>query len=309
MDPFSTVLIDRDTTYAFMLEAEKRGHEVFACLIGELDQRMDRSYATARRVTVQNDPDEPFRVLDETVVRLEDVDAVFMRKDPPFDMDYIYATYLLEGVDPSRTLVINKPSGLREVNEKAFIMNYPGLIPDTLITRRAGEINRFIDENDGRCIVKPLDGNGGAGVFLVRRDDPNRSSLLETSTNFGSRHVMCQAYVPEASIGDKRIIIIDGKPVGATLRIPPKGELRGNIHVGAICVKAALTPRDLEICAALEPAFREHGIYFAGIDVLGDLLSEINVTSPTGIQEINRLDGVCLEAQMWEWVERSLGSS
>ena len=216
----------------------------------------------------------------------------------------MFSTYLLEGLDPGRTLVINRPQALREANEKCIILRFPEIIPESLVTMKPEEIEGFMGRHDGRCIVKPLDGNGGIGVFLLRRDDPNLSSLIENSTDFGQRYVMCQRYLPEATAGDKRIILIDGKPVGATLRVPPEGELRGNIHVGAKCMSSPLTARDLKICERIGPTLSEYGIYFAGIDVIGGLLTEINLTSPTGIQEINRLNNVCLEGQMWDWIER-----
>jgi glutathione synthase len=245
-------------------------------------------------------------VLEAATVPFDNLDVIFMRKDPPFDIGYVFSTYLLDAVDARRTLVVNRPSGLREANEKAFILRFPELTPTTLVTQRPLDMLAFLDEQGGQCIVKPLDGAGGAGVLLLRRDDPNLTSALELVSDFGRRYVMCQAYVPAAKLGDKRIILIDGRPVGATLRVPKEGELRGNIHVGANCVKTDLSPRDLQICETLGPILRELGLWFTGLDVLGDYLTEVNVTSPTGIQEINRLNGVCLEADMWDWVERAL---
>jgi glutathione synthase len=308
MDPFRTVNIFLDTTYRFMFEAQHRGHEVWACRVGDLAARGPRGFAHAKRVEVKAEERRPFEVLERADVAFDDVDVIFMRKDPPFNIGYIFATYLLDAVDPRRTLVVNRPSGLREANEKAFILRFPELTPPTMITQSAADIHAFLDEQGGRCIIKPLDGAGGAGVLLLRRDDPNLTSAIELVSEFGRRYVMCQAYVPEARQGDKRIILIDGEPVGATLRVPQPNELRGNIHVGATCVKSDLTPRDRAICAALAPSLRELGLWFTGIDVLGDYLTEVNVTSPTGIQEINRLDGVCLEATLWDWISQTLSA-
>lgn len=304
MDPFSTVNIERDTTYVLMKEAQKRGHEVLSCQVEDLYRSGSGSGAHAVATDVLLDPAEPLRAAGPvTDLSLADIDVVWMRKDPPFDINYIFATYLLDGVDPDRTLVLNKPSGLREANEKAFILGYGEYTPVSMVTRRPADVYAFLASQGGRCIIKPLDGMGGLGVFLLREDDPNLSSLIETSTADGRKYVMVQAYVPEAKLGDKRIIVIDGEPVGATLRVPPEGELRGNIHVGAVCVKTDVTAREREICAALAPRLRELGLVFVGIDVLGDYLSEVNVTSPTGVQEINRLNGDCLEAVMWDWID------
>ena len=303
MDSFDTVLLDRDTTFVLMREAERRGHDVYACRVTDISRRGARAFAHAVGAATRNDPERPIKALDRVDLALDQLDVVWMRKDPPFNTRYVFTTYLLDGVDPTKTLVINKPAGLREANEKAFILEFPDLIPTTLVTMSPEDVRSFLDEEGGRCIVKPLDGMGGAGVFLLRSDDPNLSSLIETSTDFGNRHVMCQEYIADAKQGDKRIILIDGSPVGATLRVPPQGELRGNIHVGAQCVRTDLSERDRHICDTIAPRMRELGLVFAGIDVIGDYLTEVNVTSPTGVQEINRLNDDCLEAKMWDWVE------
>lgn len=306
LDPYHTVTIDLDTTYVLMREAQARGHEVIASQLDGLGSRRGRAFCRGEHVAIQDDPAQPIRSLDPIDCVLDDLDVVFMRKDPPFNMSYVFATYLLDGVDAARTLVINRPAGLREANEKCYILNFPEVSPDTLVTMNPRDITAFLEDNGGRCIIKPLDGMGGLGVFLLRSDDPNLSSLIETSTHVGRKHAMCQRYIPEAVQGDKRVILIDGEPVGATLRVPAAGELRGNIHVGARCVKTDLTPRDREICRAIGPRLREDGLYFVGIDVIGDYLTEVNVTSPTGVQEINRLSGVKLEGDMWDWVETRL---
>lgn len=304
MDPFETVLFDRDTTFVLMREAQARGHEVYTCLLSGLRRSGSGTQASVIAARTTDDAAEPIvPVGAPRDIVASDFDVIWMRKDPPFDMRYIFATYLLDGVDPQKTLVLNRPAGLREANEKCFILQFPSLIPETTVTMDPKQVYRFIEAQGGQCIVKPLDGMGGLGVFLLRSDDPNLSSLIETSTEFGRKFAMLQAYVPDARLGDKRIIMIDGEPVGATLRVPAEGELRGNIHVGATCVQAPLTARDREICETIAPTLRKHGLVFVGIDVLGHYLTEVNVTSPTGVQEINRLDDTCLEAVMWDWIE------
>ena len=231
-----------------------------------------------------------------------------MRKDPPFSMDYVYATYLLEQVDPEHTLVINRPSGIRDANEKAFILNFPDVTPATMITKAAGDIREFMAEQGGRAVIKPLDQMGGTGIFLLRDDDPNLGSILQQSTSEGTEFVMVQAFVPEAKDGDKRIILIDGEPLGAINRVPPKvkGEFRGNMAIGGSAEKSELTDADLRIVDAVAPKLREHGLYFVGLDVLGDKLTEVNVTSPTGVQEINRHNGDHIERRVFDWVQSRL---
>jgi glutathione synthase len=226
-----------------------------------------------------------------------------MRKDPPFDLEYYFATQVLSLVDPTHTFVINDPRGLREANEKLYALNFPTLIPPTLVTRDADRLKGFMGEMGGEMIVKPLDFAGGAGVFHLHRADRNLNALLETATVHGTRMVMAQRYLPEARTGDKRVIVLDGKPLGATLRVPREDETRANIHVGGTCEHAPLTLRDREICATIDPRLRADGLHFVGLDVIGDWVTEINVTSPTGVQEINTLDGVRLESQVIDFVE------
>jgi glutathione synthase len=304
MDPLSTVNVRLDTTFVLMREAQRRGHGVEMCLISELSRRRGRTHALARSVRLTGDEAAPFVVGEDAVRALDDYDVVFMRKDPPFNMEYIFATYQLDG---TTSRVLNRPAGLREANEKCFIQRFPDVIPETLVTSRAEEIIAFVAEQGGRCIIKPLDGMGGLGVYLLRADDPNLTSLIETSTQFGRRYAMCQRYLPEAVEGDKRIILVDGEPVGATLRVPRKGELRGNIHVGAQCVKTELSAADRRICETVGPALRELGLFFVGIDVIGGYLTEVNVTSPTGAQEINALDGISVEGLTWDRIEGAEG--
>ena len=228
---------------------------------------------------------------------LGDFDVVWMRKDPPFDMTYIFTTYLLDLVPP-RTLVLNHPAGLRSRNEKLFAAAFVDLTPPTLISRDARRILAFTEALPGRVVLKPWDGNGGRGVLVSQRGDPNLRSMVELLTDNGRSFILAQQHLPEIAEGDKRIILVDGEPGGAVLRVPGHGDHRGNLHVGATAHPTTLTPRELEICARIGPTLRREGLVFVGIDVIGGCLTEINVTSPTGIQEVNRFDGVALEARI-----------
>ena len=237
---------------------------------------------------------------------LAEFDVILMRQDPPFDMAYITATHLLEHV-ADRVLVVNNPRSVRNAPEKLFVTHFEGLLPPTLITADRSQIIAFREEH-GDVIVKPLFGNGGAGVFRIKPGDENLNSLLEMFSTLYREPVIVQRYLPEVRQGDKRIILIDGEPAGAVSRVPAVGEARANLHVGGKAVKAELTDREREICALIGPTLREQGLIFVGIDVIGDYLTEINVTSPTGIQEIDRLDGASLEAKVWDAIEGRLAA-
>ena len=226
-----------------------------------------------------------------------------MRKDPPADAPYLYATMILSLADRARTFVLNEPAGLREANEKLYALNFPGAIPPTVVTYEIPRLKRFMEEQGGEMIVKPLDGHGGEGVFHARAGDRNLNAILEAVTRFESRPIMGQRYIPEIRNGDKRLIVLNGEPLGCTLRVPRDDENRGNIHVGGNCVKAEITARDREICRMLRPRLERDGLYFVGLDIIGDYLTEVNVTSPTGIQEIDRLDSTNLEARVIDFVE------
>jgi glutathione synthase len=226
-----------------------------------------------------------------------------MRKDPPADAPYLYATMLLSLANRHRTFVLNEPSGLREANEKLYALNFPGAIPPTIVTYEIPRLKRFMEEQGGEMIVKPLDGHGGEGVFHADARDRNLNAILEAVTLFETRPIMGQRYIPEIRNGDKRLIVLNGEPLGGTLRVPRDDEHRGNIHVGGNCVKADITPRDREICRMLRPRLERDGLYFVGLDIIGNFLTEVNVTSPTGIQEIDRLDAVKLEAKVIDFVE------
>lgn len=304
MDPLEGILIDKDTTFVFMLEAQARGHELYYLGIDDLFIDGVQPRARCRRVKVRRQAREHYVLFEERVEPLEWFRVIFMRKDPPFDLEYYFATQLLSLVDSARTFVLNHPRGLRDANEKLYVLNFPSVIPETLVCRDHARLKTFLETLGGEMIIKPLDWAGGAGVFHVHRGDRNLNALLEMMTAQGSRLLMAQRYLPEARLGDKRLIVLDGHPLGATLRVPRDDETRANIHVGATCHRAPVTPRDREICSVMAPRLHADGLYFVGLDVIGDRVTEINVTSPTGVQEINALDGVRLESDVIDFVER-----
>jgi glutathione synthase len=301
MDPIETVNIDTDSTFAVALEAQARGHALYHYLPRALALRDGRLTAQARPLEVKRERGRHYRLGAETTLDLAAMDVILMRQDPPFDMAYITATHLLEHVR-DEVLVVNDPVSVRNAPEKLFATHFEGLMPPTLITADRDEILAFRREHR-EIILKPLFGNGGAGVFHLLPEDDNLNALLELFTQLYREPIIVQRYLPEVRQGDKRIILVEGEPLGAVLRVPPAGEARANLHVGGKAAKTALTPREREICAAIGPALRAQGLVFVGIDVIGDYLTEINVTSPTGIQEIDRLDGVRLEARVWDAIE------
>ncbi len=305
MDPLEAVLPDKDTTFVFMLEALRRGHELYHVGLKGLYAQGHQGFAHARRCEVARSPSLPhFRFLDGGApYPLEAFDAIFMRKDPPADAPYLYATMILSLADRNRTFILNEPAGLREANEKLYALNFPGAIPPTIVTYEIPRLKRFMEEQGGEMIVKPLDGHGGEGVFHAHAGDRNLNAILEAVTRFESRPIMGQRYIPEIRSGDKRLIVLNGEPLGGTLRVPRDDEHRGNIHVGGNCVKAEITPRDREICRMLRPRLERDGLYFVGLDIIGNFLTEVNVTSPTGIQEIDQLDAANLEAKVIDFVE------
>ena len=306
MDPVESVLPDKDTTFAFMVESLARGHELFHLGLKELFAHGYRVFAQARRCLVMRGTPH-FRFLDDgTQYPLEHFDVIFMRKDPPADAAYLYATMLLSLADRSHTFILNEPAGLREANEKLYSLNFPDAIPPTIVTYEIARLKQFMGEQGGEMIVKPLDGHGGEGVFHAHSGDRNLNAILETVTRFETRLIMGQRYIPEIRDGDKRLIVLNGEPLGCTLRVPREDEHRGNIHVGGNCVKAEVTERDRDICRMLRPQLERDGLYFVGLDIIGRYLTEVNVTSPTGIQEIDRLDGVNLEAKVIDFVESRL---
>jgi len=301
MDPIESINIDADSTFVLALEAQRRGHTLYHYLPRRLTLRDGRLTARARPLEVRRERGRHFALGEEETLDLAAIDVILMRQDPPFDMAYITATHLLEHVR-DRVLIVNDPVSVRNAPEKLFATHFPALMPPTLITGDRDEIIRFRREH-GEIILKPLFGNGGAGVFRLGPEDENLNALLEVFTQLYREPIMVQRYLPEIRQGDKRVILVEGEPLGAVLRVPPQGEARANLHVGGRAEKTTLTPREREICAAIGPSLREQGLLFVGIDVIGDYLTEINVTSPTGIQEINRLDGVALEAPVWDAIE------
>jgi glutathione synthase len=303
VDPLPALNVAKDSTIAFMREAARRGHELWTAQVDTLGVAEGGHAFAALAPTRLADGDPWYRLEPASAARLRDFDVVWMRKDPPYDLNYFFATHLLDRVEPP-ALVVNAPRGLRDVTEKLFTLRFPELCPETLVSRRIDELLAFREKLGGEMIIKPLGGAGGAGVFHLTREDRNVVSLLELATRHGTEYQMAQRYIPEVRKGDKRILLVEGEPVGAVLRVPLHWETRANFHVGGSPVRAKLTRRDREICARIGPVLVEHGIVFAGIDVIGDWLTEVNVTSPTGIREVNELDGVRLETKVLDSVER-----
>ena len=310
LDPVETLDPWADSSYVMIAEALRRGHRPFATELRGLSVQGSRAYAYATRLHVGT-PGSPIKAQGPAIRReLGEFAVILMRKDPPVDDGYITATWILNYA-PKNTLVINDPAGLRDINEKLSILHFPNLIPETLVSRSAHELRAFLAELGGKMIVKPVYGFGGREILMARENDPNLGSILELATRDGTRWTVAQAYLPEAVAGDKRILLVEGHPIGAVLRVPAAGELRNNFHTGGTPVISELTAEDRAICSAVGPFLLAHGQFFAGIDVIGDRLTEINVTSPTGMQEINRLRGLSgdatMEAQFWAALESKLG--
>jgi glutathione synthase len=301
MDPMESIDIDADSTFVMALEAQRRGHALWHYLPQHLLLRDGRLYARARRLEVRRVRGDHFKLAAFETLDLSTMDIVLMRQDPPFDMAYITATHLLEHLQP-QTLVLNDPAHVRNAPEKLFVTHFKDVMPPTLIASDKPAIEAFRAEH-GDIVIKPLFGNGGSDVFHVTAADENFNALIELFTRLYREPIIVQRYIPEVRQGDKRIVLVDGRPLGAVARVPKAGEARANLHVGAKAVKAGLTERDKEICSAIGSTLKERGLVFVGIDVIGGYLTEINVTSPTGIQEINRLDGVALEVDLWNAIE------
>ena len=301
MDPIGPIDIDADSTFRIALEAQARGHSLFYYTPDRLSWVDGRVMARGWPLELRREKGNHFTLGDEQTVDLADMDVVWLRQDPPFDMGYITTTHLLDRVHPG-TLVVNDPFWVRNFPEKLLVLQFPDLIPPTLIARDLETIRAFKAEH-GDIILKPLYGNGGAGVFRLDPNDRNLSSLHELFTGISREPLIAQKFLPDVSAGDKRVILVDGQPVGAINRVPQAGETRSNMHVGGRAEKIGLSERDLEICAAIGPVLKEHGQIFVGIDVIGDYLTEINVTSPTGIQELERFDGTNVAALIWDAIE------
>ncbi len=303
MDPIASINPAGDSTFAMMLEAQSRGHRIDYYVPGTLALRDNVVTADLAPVTVFDKPKgEHFALGDFARADLSTYDVVLMRQDPPFDMNYITISHILERLHP-KTFVVNPPAAVRNAPEKILVTEFPQLMPPTLVTRDRAQIHAFRKEH-GNIILKPLYGNGGAGVFFLQEGDQNLASLIELFEQSFREPFMVQKYLPDVRKGDKRIIIIDGEPAGAINRIPADGEARSNMHVGGRPELIELTPRDREICATIGPALKERDMIFVGIDVIGDYLTEINVTSPTGIREIKRFGGPDIAVLIWDAIEK-----
>src|SRR5690554_722819 len=301
MDPIGPIDIDADSTFRLAEEAQARGHELFYYTPEHLAYDEGRITARGHSLKVQRVKGDHAILGELETVDLADFDVVWLRQDPPFDMFYITTTHLLDRLAPS-TLIVNDSFWVRNFPEKLLILDFPDLMPPTTIARDLETIRAFRDRH-GDIILKPLYGNGGVGVFLLKGGDSNLSSLHEMFTGFSREPLIVQKFLPDVSRGDKRVILVDGEPVGAINRVPAEGETRSNMHVGGRPEKIGLTDRDREICARIGPLLREKGQVLVGIDVIGDYLTEINLTSPTGIQELERFDGVNVAARVWEVIE------
>ena len=301
MDHISTVNITGDTTFALSLEAQKRGHELYHYTPDRLSMRDGVVTARLEKLEVRDIKGDHFTLGEPERRNMLDMDVVLLRQDPPFDMNYITNTHLLERIHP-KTLVVNDPAWVRNSPEKIFVTEFPDLMPETLITKDPQEVLEFRREF-GDIILKPLYGNGGAGVFHLADGDRNLTSLLEMFGQLFKEPFIAQRYLKDVRAGDKRIILIDGEPVGAINRVPSETDARSNMHVGGRAEQSKLTPREQEICARIGPSLKERGFILVGIDVIGDYMTEINVTSPTGIREIERFDGTNIAALFWEAVE------
>lgn len=304
MDPISSINIKKDSSFAMMLEAQRRGWEIHYMEMADLHLDQGVAVADTKVVTLFEDPEKWYEFNSEQTIELSELDAVLMRKDPPFDTEYIYATYILERAEEKGTLIVNKPQSLRDCNEKLFTAWFPELTPTTIVTRKAEKIKQF-QQQHGDVILKPLDGMGGSSIFRVKKDDPNVSVIIETLTNLGQNYAMAQTFVPDISNGDKRILVVDGEPMPYCLaRIPAKGETRGNLAAGGRGEARPLSETDLKIAQAVAPTLKEKGLIFVGLDVIGDKLTEINVTSPTCIKEIEAAFDISITGKLMDAIER-----
>lgn len=305
MDPVERIDIRADTTFVLMLEAQRRGHRVFYVAPRDLGVEGGRVVAKATPVELRREEGRHVTFGEARRMAFDDeVDVVFQRTDPPVDVDYATATQMLALC--RRALVLNRPEGILTANEKLYSLHFADLMPETLVARELPQFIDFLAKLGGEMIVKPLHGKGGEGIFHVRHDDRNLFSILEQVTGFGSRWAMAQRYLPEVRQGDKRVLLVDGEPLGALLRVPSEIETRANLHVGGKAVRAELDEADRRIVERVAPWLRRDGLFFVGLDVIGGLLTEINVTSPTGVQEMNALDGVRYEERILERVEARL---
>jgi glutathione synthase len=307
MDPIESITPKKDSSLAMLLEAQRRGAEIHYLLQKDLKLMAGIALGRSTLLRVTDDPANWFEKGAQQEIRLGDLDAILMRKDPPFDMEYIYTTYILDRAESAGALIVNQPQALRDMNEKAYTAWFADCAPLTLITRSMAEMKDFLQQH-GRIVVKPLDGMGGKSIFVVVDGDNNANVIFETLTDNGNRFAMAQVYIPEITAGDKRILLVDGEPVPYALaRIPPADDNRGNLVMGAKGEARELTERDRWICAQVGPVLKERGVIFAGIDVIGDFMTEVNVTSPTGIRELDTAFDLNIAATMFDAIEKRLG--
>ena len=306
MDPIDTINPVKDTTLAMLLEAQARGYTTRYIEQGDISIRDGISYCNSQKLQVADDKHNWFELSDPQTHALHELDVILMRKDPPFDMEYIYSTYALELAEQRGCLVVNKPQSLRDVSEKAFISWFPQCCAETLISRNPQQIRDFIDEQQ-RAVVKPLDGMGGESVFVTSADDKNKNVIIETVSRNATRSVMAQKFIPEISAGDKRILVIDGEPIPYALaRIPTEGESRGNLAAGGSGEGVALSERDRWICQQVGPELKQRGLLFVGLDVIGDYLTEVNVTSPTCVRQLDAIYNINISATLFDAIEKKL---
>lgn len=309
MDPISGINIKKDSTFALLLAAQARGWPIDYMELGDVFLRNEYACARMRRITLEDNPSNWYQITGEQTSPLAELSVILMRKDPPFDMEYVYVTYILEHAEAQDTLVVNKPQSLRDANEKMFASWFPQCRPPTLVTRKGEQIRQFLADH-GEIVLKPLDSMGGASVFHISDADPNINVIIETLTKNEAQFAMAQRYIPEITAGDKRILMIDGEPFPYALaRVPPPGDIRGNLAVGASAGGVALTDRDRWICAEVGPVLRERGLLFVGLDVIGDYLTEINVTSPTCIRELEAIYQANIAGQVIDAIEHQLSGA
>ena len=307
MDPIGSIAPYKDSSLAMLLEAERRGAEIHYFEQRHLRIIGGEALGTSTRLEVRDDNDDWYSLGESREVKLGDLDTILMRKDPPFDMEYIYTTYILDRAREGGALIVNHPQALRDINEKAYTAWFPDITPLTLITRSMADMKAFLAEHE-HVVAKPLHGMGGRSIFVVKKGDKNANVVFETLTNEGTEFAMAQIFIPEISAGDKRILLIDGEPVPYALaRIPPEDDNRGNLVMGAVGKGQGLSDRDLAICEQVGPVLRDNGVIFAGIDVIGDYLTEVNVTSPTAIRELDKLYDLNIAGQMFDAIEQHLG--
>ena len=305
-DPISGFNIKKDTGFAMMMEAQQRGYEIYYMEMDDLSLRQGQGFATAAKARVFDDVNHWYELEEKATIALADLDVILMRKDPPFDTEYIYATYILERAEQAGTLVINKPQSLRDANEKLFTAWFSEHTPDTLVTRSQADIRAFLAEHKD-IILKPLDGMGGASIFRVKEDDANIGVICETLTEHGSRFAMAQNYIPEIKQGDKRVLVVDGEVMPYCLaRIPQNGETRGNLAAGGRGEARPISDSDRKIAEAVAPTLKEKGLIFVGLDIIGDRLTEINVTAPTCVKEIEAAYDISITGHLFDAIERKL---